>query len=52
MRTPMRERFGVWLQHLLPEYGRLERLLLRYDGEGPRYQLRYVNRISRHVVLR
>jgi hypothetical protein len=48
MRAGFRERLGLWLERL----GFLDAVLLRYDGEAPRGRRRYVNRVSRHVVVR
>lgn len=48
MSAGIRERFGLWLERL----GWFDSILLRYDGEAPGGRARYVNRVSRHVLIR
>jgi hypothetical protein len=48
MKARRRERFGAWLER----FTFLHRWLLEFDGIAPNNRGRYVNRVSRHLVLK
>lgn len=47
MKSSLRERIGIRLER----YRLLHPFILQYDGEAPNGRARYVNRISRHVLV-
>lgn len=47
MRYSIRERIGMRLEQCRA----LRPFILQYDGEAPNGRARYVNRISRHVLV-